>query len=291
MPVHSPFTTLCQALAPARILGRGDLHVHTTHSDGSYTPMQVVALARRLGLAALAITDHDTTGGVAAARSAAAGSDLDIISGVEITAEHELRELHLLGYFIRLDDVPLQAALERLRQHRQTRYREMIDRLKGCGVTLDEALLTEQVAAETLGRRHLAEALVRSGQTGSIREAFARYLGDQGPAMAPKLRLPVAEAIALVQAAGGVTSWAHPSFDHVQERLTALRLLGLQAVEVDSPGKRPAQVKSLRTLAAGLGMAVSGGSDCHGPDEPRQALGSHGVSGEELDVLRRLARR
>src|SRR5215467_13915430 len=114
MPARQPFTALCQLAARGRHAGRADLHLHTTHSDGSYTPAEVVDLARRSGLAAIAVTDHDTTSGVAEARAAAADGP-EVIAGVEITAEHQGRELHLLGYFVRGDDAALAAALERLR--------------------------------------------------------------------------------------------------------------------------------------------------------------------------------
>src|SRR3954453_19103503 len=135
MPARQPFTQLCQQLARPRHAGRADLHVHTTFSDGTYTPAEIVALARRSGLAALAVTDHDTLDGIAPARQAA-GAALEIISGVEITTEFRGRELHLLGYFVRADDGPLRLALARLSAHRAERFREMVRRLEGLGVTL-----------------------------------------------------------------------------------------------------------------------------------------------------------
>ena len=131
MPARQPFTALCQRAARARLAGRADLHVHTTHSDGTYTPAQVVDLARRAGLAAVAVTDHDTVGGVAVARRAAAGFGVEVVAGVEITAEHRGRELHLLGYFFCTDDGPLTAALEKVRRGRVERFQEMVERLRG----------------------------------------------------------------------------------------------------------------------------------------------------------------
>src|SRR5882672_8504083 len=191
MPARQPFTTLCQAMAQPRHSGRAVLHLHTTHSDGTYTPAELVDLARRSGLAAVALTDHDTLGGVAVAQAAAIGTGVEIVPGVEITAEYRERELHLLGYFVRQDDDPLTAALERLRVHRVGRFRDMVERLRGCGVSLEEEELNTQSEAGTLGRRHLAMLLVESRQAGSVREAFTRYLADGGRAAVPKLRLPV----------------------------------------------------------------------------------------------------
>jgi predicted metal-dependent phosphoesterase TrpH len=267
------------------------LHVHTTASDGEYSPTQVVELARRSGLAAVAVTDHDTLDGIGEARAAAAGSRLEVVPGAEITAEHAGQEIHLLGLFVRPDDGPLGAALRRLREHRRGRYWEMADRLKQCGAQLEDAVLREQAARGSLGRRHLAALLVQARRAGSVREAFVRYLGDHGRAAVPKLRLPAAEAVALVRGAGGVAAWAHPTYDGWEQRLRDLHALGLGAVEVEFPNRRPSQSKALRALAAALGLAVTGGSDCHGPGHYRRAIGSFGVTGEELESLRRRLRK
>src|SRR5262245_23699542 len=136
MPARQPFTQLCQAAARPRSLGRADLHLHTTASDGTYTPAQIVDLAGRSGLAAVAITDHDTLDGIAPARRAA-GSRVEVIAGVEITAEHGGREIHLLAFFVRADNAALNAALGRLRAHRRDRFWDMVNRLRACGVRLD----------------------------------------------------------------------------------------------------------------------------------------------------------
>src|SRR4051812_24579280 len=130
MPAHQPFTTLCQIAARSPNNGRADLHVHTTFSDGTYTPAQVVDLARRSGLAAVAITDHDTTAGVGPALAAAAGTGVEVVPGVEITAEHRERELHLLAYFVRTGDTALATALQRICDHRVGRFHDMVDRLR-----------------------------------------------------------------------------------------------------------------------------------------------------------------
>jgi predicted metal-dependent phosphoesterase TrpH len=285
MPARQPFTALCQAAARQTTTGRADLHVHTTHSDGAYTPAQVVELGRRCGLAALAITDHDTLDGVAEAQALAA-SHLEIIAGVEITAEYRASELHLLGYFVRCDDGPLSAALAHLRKHRDQRFREMVERLRQLGVPLDADDLCERAGPGVLGRRNLAVLLAQSGQVGSVREAFVRYLCDNGAVTLPKVRLPVEEAIALVRGAGGVAAWAHPTYDCNRESLTELSRWGLGAIESDYPAHRAGRRKELRALAAGFGLAVTGGSDCHGPEQPHRAIGVCGVSADELRALR-----
>ena len=289
MPAGQPFTALCQLAARGPYTGRVDLHVHTTYSDGTYTPAQAVDLARRAGLAALAITDHDTLGGVSAARQAALGSTLEVVPGVEITTEHRQRDLHLLGYFVALDHAGLTAALAEIRRQRVERFREMIERLRGRGVSLENAEQRVPGSPEALGRRHLAEMLVRARRVATVREAFARYLGDRGDVAVPKKRLPVTEALALVRAAGGVAAWAHPPYDCKQEDLAELRDQGLGAVEVEYPDVRRSRVLKLRGWAERLGLAVTGGSDCHGPG--RRGVGSCSVSAAEFARLRQLVSR
>lgn len=284
MPTRQPFTYLCQQAARRPEAGRADLHLHTTASDGTYTPAQVVELACRAGLSALAITDHDTLAAIPAARAAAEGTEVEVIAGVEITSEYQDRELHLLGYFVALDHEPLTNALDAIRRHRVERFQEMIERLQAHGVSLQEGEQIPDVEPEALGRRHLAELLVRAGRVGSVREAFQRYLGDHGPVVVPKRRLPVSEALALVRGAGGVAAWAHPRYDCTRAHLAELRGLGLRAVEAEYPDMRRARSLELREWAAALDLAISGGSDCHGPG-PR-TVGACTVSAQELEQLR-----
>ena len=277
MTARQPFTTLCQQLARRRLCARVDLHIHTTCSDGAYTPAEVVDLARRSGMPALAITDHDTIDGIVPARRAAA-SALEVIAGVELTAQYRGKSFHLLGYFFRLDDPSLVAALERQRQCRLERYRDLLEQLRKRGIQLEDGDLKR---SNTLGRRHLAELLVKAGKARTVRDAFIHYLKDGG---VPLFGLPVADAIQSVRAAGGVAAWAHPPYDCTREDLLGLRDLGLQAVEVDYPSCRPGLARELRSWARELGLAITGGSDCHGPG-PR-APGAGGITVEELERLR-----
>jgi hypothetical protein len=192
MPARQPFTALCAAMArPLQGGGRADLHVHTDRSDGTYTPAQVADLARRCGLSAVAVTDHDTVAGIAPARAAAANT-VEVIAGVEITAEYRGRELHLLGYFIDPGHAGLNKALRGLREHRVTRFRDMIERLRACGVSVDEGPAARRRVAGTAAPGERAGAAA-AGRVGA--EAFRRYLHDGGRADVPKRRLPVAEAV------------------------------------------------------------------------------------------------
>ncbi len=283
MPARQPFTFLCQQLAHGPHAGRADLHLHSTASDGTYTPAQLVELARRSGLAAIALTDHDTLAGLPAARRAAAGTSLEVIAGVEITAERHGRELHLLGYFLDPDDPPLLDALARICRGRAERFHGMVERIRAAGVSVQ--IEGEDLSPRALGRRHLAELLVAQGKAGSVREAFQRWLKDGGKAAVAKPRLPVAEAIALVRQAGGVAAWAHPPYDGgTFATLTELAALGLGAVEAEYPDTPRSKREALRRFAGELGLAVSGGSDCHGPG--KRTVGACTMSDEELERLR-----
>jgi predicted metal-dependent phosphoesterase TrpH len=287
VPTGQPFTLICQSLARPRHYGRVDLHLHTTFSDGDYTPAQVVDLARRSGLSAIAITDHDTVAGIAPAIEAA-GRSLDIISGVEITAEFRDRELHLLGYFFDPFDADLRSALDHLRTERVGRFHEMLKRLHVLGVHIEEEHVANLGDTATLGRRHLAGLVVQAKKAATVREAFQRYLGDQGQATVPKKRLPVADAIELVRAAGGVAAWAHPGCDCTLEALLELRRLGLRAIEAEYPSFRPSRIRELRRWAQELGLAITGGSDCHGPSQPNRSVGACSISHDELLRLREM---
>ncbi len=286
MPAGQPFTSLCQQMGRPRAGDRVDLHIHTTCSDGTYTPQQVVDLARRSGLPALAITDHDTLAGLKPARKAA-GSALEVISGVEVTAQFRGREFHLLGYFFREDDGPLCVALEKLRAERQVRYQEMMDYFQERGIEFAPEDLAAKEPEAVLGRRHVAQALVKARRAATERQAFFRFLGDHHDLPVRPVGLPVAEALALVRGAGGVAAWAHPVYD-CKEMLLELRGLGLQAVEAEYPGWKRGRRNQLRNWARELGLAITGGSDCHGPG-PR-SIGHAGITVGELERLRKLAK-
>jgi predicted metal-dependent phosphoesterase TrpH len=286
MPRHASLTTVCGRLARLGPPRRADLHVHTTASDGEFTPAQVVAIARRAGLAAVAVTDHDTLAAVEPAR-AAAGDQIEVVPGVEISAGFAGREIHLLGYFIRADHSELNSALARLCERRRERFRDFVAKLADCGTPLpeDRVRLTEETAP-SLGRRHVAGLLEACGLARSRAEAFHKFLWAVGGRVLPKLLLPADEAIRLVRAAGGVAALAHPPPDFTEEHLRTLAGFGLSAVETEYPWGRNSPAARLRELAGRLGLAVTGGSDCHGPHPSHRVVGSYGVTVEQLAALR-----
>lgn len=287
MPTGAPFTHLCQSAKPP-LTGRADLHLHSTASDGQYTPAQIVDLARRAGLGAIALTDHDTMAGLSDARNAAAGR-IEIISGVEISCTWFGREVHLLAYFVRTNDLNLNATLLRLRESRVHRYLEMTKKLRSFGVTIEDP--PTQCADAALGRRMLATQLANSGAVDSVRDAFNRYLDDDKPAFVQKELLPLDEAILLVRGACGVSSYAHPGNELDARRLAELAEIGLGAVEVEYPALKNSRKLQLRQWANDLGLAITGGSDCHGPDISKRSVGVSTISDQELFLLRNRATR
>jgi predicted metal-dependent phosphoesterase TrpH len=261
------------------------LHIHTTASDGKYSPHDVVNLAARSGLRAIAITDHDTTDGVRAAR-AVCSSGLEVINGVELVADHDGRQFHVLGYFIDVDDSGLIAYLAERRRARICRFEVMLDRLAKQGLHVERPACDP---ASVWGRVHLARLIVQARRAQSEREAFARYLYDRAPAIVPLSPAPFVCVAEIVRAAGGILALAHPASSITPLELGELRAMGLAAVEIDFPGCRMSRRKQLKEWAQELGLAVTGGSDCHGPEPVRRAIGSRGIDERELERLRSAA--
>lgn len=285
MPRGSPFTALCGQLARLRNPERADLHIHTTASDGDFTPSQVVSMARQAGLCAAAITDHDTLAGIEEARHAAR-EPFELITGVEISAEYAGREVHLLGYCVRLDYLPLNACLQMVRASRRERFRDFVVRLaeRGQRIPEDRVRIVEG-RSESLGRRHLANLLVACGSARTRSEAFHRYLNPLSQQVLPKRLVKIDEAIRHVIDAGGMASLAHPP-ELSEADFRTLAAMGLGAIEVDYPGLTRTEISRMRDLANRLGLATTGGSDCHGADPAHRRIGSHGVSIDELTRLK-----
>lgn len=265
-----------------------DLHVHTTHSDGGCSPCEVVLAAAQVGLAAVAITDHDTVSALAVARPEADRQGVELVPGVEMTCEYEGREVHLLGYYFR-DHPALLAALERLRADRVGRFAAMAAKLESLGMVVDLAAVRRCFPRATLGRRHLAEYLHKTKQAPSIREVFDRYLADGKPADVPKARLDAFEALALVRDGGGVVSWAHPPYNLRLDSLRTLAEAGLAGIEVAGPGVQNRVGRRFRDWAAQLDLVPTAGSDFHSADRPGRRVGAHLCPQVDLDRLRERA--
>lgn len=242
-----------------------DLHLHTTESDGTWTPEQLVSQASKIGLSAIAITDHDTTAGIAAALRVAAES-LQVIPGIELSSAGESgEEVHMIGLWIDPSYEPLQNRLAILREERLTRVDRILERLRDLGIDLEQADVLKYARQDVLSRSHIASALLDKGFVRSKQEAFDAYIGQGAPAYVRRPKLTPEEAIQLIIQAGGVPVLAHPGLLKDLSILPSLRDGGLVGLEVVHYSHSVEQTQHFRELAAEYGFLPSGGSDCHGP--------------------------
>lgn len=259
-------------------MGWVDLHLHTTASDGVMTPSAIVRYAKTKGLQAIAITDHDTVGGVSEAASAGSEIDFEVIPGIEISAEHSPGSMHLLGYFLDIDHPLLTERLRFLQMARAERNPKIVEKLNrlGIGITYEEVVRAS--GGGQVGRPHFAQVLLEKGYVRTFQEAFERFLTKGAPAYVDKVRFSPRDALELIRKAGGVPVLAHPNTLDIKghaelERLVA-RLVdqGLEGIEVYYPEHTPLQTAGYRVLAERYRLLVTGGTDYHG------------IAGDGLDI-------
>ena len=258
-----------------------DLHMHSTASDGALSPADVVAAAARVGLHAIALTDHDSVAGVDEARTAGERSGVRVVTGVELSAMDGDCEVHVLGlHLARVDAV--EQRLATFRDGRRLRAEEIVRRLGALGVPVTMDAVLRHAGTGAIGRPHVARALVDGGWAADVREAFERWLGNGRPAFVPKIRLTSADAIALVHEAGGLAVLAHPGIEGTRARVERLAAHGLDGLEVRHPSHSPDDTARLTIIADQFRLVPSGGSDWHGtPGGPRH-IGTQRVPYEWL---------
>lgn len=272
-----------------------DLHAHTTASDGSLTPTELVALAGEVGLTALAVTDHDTLDGLEEAERAAAQVGIELVPGIELAVQYPTGRFHLLGLLIDRHSVALNDRLTELKQNRARRNELMAAKLQQLGlpITLDDVIA--ESGGGQVGRPHFAAALIRKGLAGSPQEVWEKYLMDGAAAHVPKDKIGLQEGIDLIHAAGGVAVMAHPmsvKLDDEQLRLEFVRLksMGLDGAECYYSHYPPERVHFLLEITRAAGLLPSGGSDFHGTPKPDVKLGvvyeGRAVPAAVLDDLR-----
>jgi predicted metal-dependent phosphoesterase TrpH len=255
-----------------------DLHTHSTASDGTLTPAQLVALGERIRLAALALTDHDTVAGLPEALAAAREARLDLVPGVELSAASAAGALHIVGLFVDHRDPELARGLAWARRMRDERNPEIARKLAALGKPVDLERVAALAGGDVIGRPHFAAAMVERGYVSSADEAFAGYLSSDGAAYVPKRKLEPAECIRLIRGAGGVPVLAHPdqtglgkgALEQLVVRLTAAGLAGIEAY---CPSYDSSRTRAYRDLALEYDLVVSGGSDFHGAAKPAIKLG------------------
>jgi predicted metal-dependent phosphoesterase TrpH len=261
-----------------------DLHLHSTASDGSLTPPEIVSEALRIGLKAIAITDHDTLAGSSAALSCGLPSSLQVLSGVEISAAAPdgfpvKGSVHILGYGVVFDNPKLNALLETLKQSRENRTPKIIKRLNAVQIPLDEAELAAIVGDGMAGRPHIAQLMIKKGIVTSVDEAFDRYLGKNKPAYVGKYRVPMKDTIEAIGDAGGIAVLAHPFLyglndpDTFEAFLETLKSMGLKGIEAIYPAHDQETTDRYCRLASIHNLLITGGTDFHGEVTPNIKMG------------------
>ncbi len=251
-----------------------DLHIHTYYSDSTYTPEEVLQHAVAAGLDGIAVTDHDTVEGIQPVRELALQTNVEIISGVELSSEEENRDIHILGYFIDCQNSALLSALRHFQDVRIERIHLMLKRLASLGIhdiTFEE--VDAQTKADVVGRLHLAQLLIRKGWAADHREAFAKYLGEGAPAYVKKSRLKVQDAIDLIHQAGGLAVLAHPMVTNVDHLIPRFVREGLDGLEVYYPHTYETITQYYERKADKHGLLKTGGSDAHGRHKNHTYIG------------------
>jgi predicted metal-dependent phosphoesterase TrpH len=254
-----------------------DLHTHSTFSDGTFTPLQLVKYAEEKGLKAFALTDHDTTEGVKEAKSIE--TNVEVISGVEISTRYDKKEIHIVGLYVNENDADLNKQLKYYREKRVTRNFEILEKLNSLGVDITIDDVKESCTGDVISRAHIAKALVSKGFVGSYTEAFDRYLGDNKCAYVPRETLNYEESMELITKAGGVPVLAHPllykmSDTNLENMMVKLRQKGLKAVEVYYSTHSNSDTQHIMAMANRVGLIYSGGSDFHGATKPKIDMGT-----------------
>ncbi len=265
--------------------GRFDMHTHTTASDGAFTPAELVQMAYDLGLSGVAITDHDTLHGLDEAGDAIAPLNMRLLPGVELSCEYALpgeaaREVHMLGYFIEKPGDELYAKLAELQAFRRERGQKMLNKLAALGMDIRGDWTAAYAENGSLGRGLIGRKLVAAGYAADTDEAFAKWLSPGQPAYAPRLKLDAAEAIGLLHRNGAAAVLAHPVQIGDDRLISPLAQAGLDGMECSHPDHNAAQEQHYRDMARDLGLAATGGSDCH-----TGGLGSHTATEPEVDAL------
>jgi 3',5'-nucleoside bisphosphate phosphatase len=270
-------------MSPALV---ADLHLHTSFSDGTYTPEEVVAHAQRCRLAAIALTDHDSVEGCVRAALACAAARIEFIPGTELTAEQEGNELHILGYCLDTQNTRLLTEIARFQAVRQRRIREMVARLNHLKVPLTADKVFALANCRAPGRPHVARALVEAGLCSSLDEAFERFLKKHRPAWVPKFKMSASDAIELIHQANGVAVLAHPGLNRTDEVIPSMVEAGLDGIECFHTKHSTATAERYLVMADRYRLLVTGGSDCHGMSKGKPLIGTVKLPYQHVEQLK-----
>lgn len=269
-----------------------DLHVHTHLSDGTFSPQKVVEYSKARGLGAIAITDHDCVAGITPAIMVAKDLDIEIIPGVELSAEIEEQEVHILGYFIDWQNRPFLKRLGQIVDVRRERAKEILKKLREFEVNISEEELFDLSRFGCVGRLHIAQLLFKKGYVSSIPQAFKEYIGDKGPCYVKKFKLSPREAVEMIKGVGGIAVLAHPKTLYIKDRsiediVILLIKDGIEGIEVYHSDNTRKDEDRLNALADKYKLAVTGGSDCHGLGKKEVLIGKVKIPYELVEKLKR----
>jgi predicted metal-dependent phosphoesterase TrpH len=266
---------------------RIDLHIHTTYSDGLASPKEVIAAVRKKGLAAFAVCDHDNFDGYFETKTLLRDSDAELIPGTELSSGQSGEDIHILGYFFDPASYLLKTTLENFREKRNRRGEEMLLKLKRLGVDIPLGMVREIAGDSAIGRPHIADAIVRVKAVRRYEDAFARYIGIDGPAYVPKSNLPPKESIELIHSAGGLAFLAHPGIARADRHIDEFIDYGLDGIEVYHPFHSESQRKTYLEIVEKRGLLACGGSDFHGRERHYGMIGSQPVPPEFLTNMKK----
>ena len=263
-----------------------DLHLHSLFSDGTFTPEEIASRAKASGLATISLTDHDTVEGCARLSEACAALEIEFISGTELTTEHGGHELHLLGYFVDIQNERLLTEISKSQIVRQNRIREMVAELNKLNIPLNAEDVFAIANCKSPGRPHVARALVKAGLVNTLDEAFERFLRVGRPAWVPKKKVLSSEAIQLIHQAGGLAVMAHPGLNRTDDVIPDLVKAGLDGIECYHTKHSKSVSGHYREMAAHYNLLVSGGSDCHGMNKGRPLIGTVKLDHQHVEKLK-----
>lgn len=255
-----------------------DLHVHSNASDGTFTPTELISEAKRAGLSAFALTDHDTTAGIAEAVRAAEGSGIELIPGVELSTEYEKTEVHVLGLYIDPENAPLQKHMADFRKSRDNRNVIMLEKLRAEGFDITQEALEARFPDAVITRAHIARYLLEKGYIPDIKTAFSKYIGDGRRCYVDRPKVTPIDAVDYIVAAGGTPILAHPviyplSYFQLQRMLREMKSHGLSGMEAIYSENTADDEMVMKRIAREEGLLISGGSDFHGTNKPDIRLG------------------
>lgn len=269
-----------------------DLHIHSTASDGSYTPKQIVQLALSKRMRVIALTDHDTLGGLGEAETEAKKWGLEFVKGIEISTHWKDMEVHILGYFLNLEDEHFVKTIETFKNLRTERNKKILALLQKYDIMIHIDVLEKKYSKQSIGRVHIAKEIVKQGRAKDIPEAFSVYLAQEGLAYVPKEGLTPKMAVDLLRKNSAFSSLAHPKLISKNENdilflVEDLKIHGLNAIEANYPGLQSYEIRKYRSWAKKYDLEITGGSDFHGANRKNAEIGMQGIDYSQFEKFRR----